>query len=145
MTVRAFLTAVLLAWASTIYAAPVDLPNVRVIDGDTVAVGETVYRLVGFDAPETGRRAKCPVEMELGTRATARLEAIVAQGKISLEQVACACRVGTEGTPFCNFGRRCAILRTSGRDVAERMIAEGLARAYVCGAERCPAREPWCR
>jgi endonuclease YncB( thermonuclease family) len=144
MTVRAVIAAVLFAWASAAHAAPVELPNVRVVDGDTVAVGETVYRLVGFDAPETGKRARCPAEMELGTRAASRLETIVAQGKVSLEQVACACRAGTEGTPFCNYGRRCAILRMNGRDVAERMIAEGLARAYICGAARCAPRESWC-
>jgi hypothetical protein len=31
-----------------------------------------------------------------------------------------------------------------GQDVGAMLIAEGLARAFVCGHTSCPAREPWC-
>ena len=41
---------------------PIAPDRVRVVDGDTIAVGKVTYRLVGFDAPETGMRAKCASE-----------------------------------------------------------------------------------
>jgi hypothetical protein len=47
---------------------------------------------------------------------------------------------GTEGTPRCNYGRSCGVLAIRGKDVAEILIGEGLARRYVCGATRCPKR-----
>ena len=102
------------------------------------------YRLVGFDAPEQGSRAKCSGEAALAERATSRLRSIVAAGGLDLARVACACRATTEGTPSCNYGRLCATLRTSGQDVADIMIREGLAHPLVCGPTRCPRREPWC-
>jgi hypothetical protein len=30
-----------------------------------------------------------------------------------------------------------------GQDVGAMLIAEGLARAFVCGRTSCAAREPW--
>ena len=51
---------------------------------------------------------------------------------------------GTEGTRRCNHGRLCATLTAAGREVGAIMIAEGLARRYVCGATRCPPRGTWC-
>jgi endonuclease YncB( thermonuclease family) len=125
-------------------AEPIDAGSIRVLDGDTVAVAAATYRLVGFDAPEEGTRAKCAGEAVLAVRATSRLRAIVAAGGLDLARIACACRPATEGTPFCNFGRLCAVLRSDGQDVAEIMIREGLAHPLVCGANRCPRRAPWC-
>jgi len=40
---------------------------------------------------------------------------------------------GTEGTLRCNYGRSCGVLRARGQDVGALLIAEGLARTYVCG------------
>ena len=125
-------------------AEPIDPGGFRVLDGDTVAVAGVTYRLIGFDAPEQGSRAKCAGEAALAERATSRLRAIVAAGGLDLARVACACRAATEGTPSCNYGRLCAVLRSSGQDVAEIMIREGLAHPLVCGPTRCPRREPWC-
>jgi endonuclease YncB( thermonuclease family) len=125
-------------------AEPVDAVSLRVIDGDTVTVAGVTYRLVGFDAPEEGSRARCVAEAALAERATSRLRAIVAAGGLDLARVACACRPATEGTPFCNFGRLCAVLRSDGQDVADIMIREGLAHRLACGPTRCPRREPWC-
>lgn len=118
---------------------------IRVIDGDTVAIHEVVYRLVGFDAPETGPRARCDAERDLGESAKARLKGLVDKPGLSITPVPCACRPGTEGTPRCNHGRYCAILKSEGVDVGTILIAEGLARPYVCGAHRCPRRKAWCR
>jgi len=126
---------------------PTKIPSltIQVVDGDTIRTNGLVYRLVGFDAPET-IDAKCPQERMLGERATARLKAIVTVSRHSLEltEVRCSCRPGTEGTRSCNFGRRCGLLKASGEDVGQILIREGLARPYVCGRYGCPKRQPWC-
>ena len=137
------LTFVLLFVSSIANASPLDPGQIEVLDGDTIRVAGETFRLVGFDAPET-YRAQCPSERELGNRATFRLRQHVAEGGLDLERIACACRSGTEGTPRCNYGRSCGVLRVHGQDVGAMLIAEGLARAFVCGRTSCPAREPWC-
>ena len=134
---------VLLFVASIANASPLSPGQVEVVDGDTIRIAGETFRLVGFDAPET-YRARCPSERELGNRATFRLRQLVAGGGLDLERVACACRSGTEGTPRCNYGRSCGTLYARGQDVGPMLIAEGLARAYVCGRTSCPPRESWC-
>jgi endonuclease YncB( thermonuclease family) len=129
--------------ASLANAAPIETSQIEVVDGDTIRVTGETFRLVGFDAPET-YRAQCSSERQLGNRATFRLRQLVASGGLDLERVACACRTGTEGTPRCNYGRSCGILRARGQDVGAVLIAEGLARAFVCGPTSCPKRESWC-
>src|ERR1700730_8577492 len=83
-------------------------------------------RLVGFNAPET-RRASCDAERELGAKATRRVRDLVRAGNLDFEFVACSCPPGTEGTPVCNYGRRCGTLKANGRDVGGILISEGLA------------------
>jgi endonuclease YncB( thermonuclease family) len=129
--------------ASIANASPLAPGQVEIVDGDTIRVAGETFRLVGFDAPEI-YRARCASERELGNRATFRLRQLVAGGGPDLEHVACSCRPGTEGTPRCNYGRSCGVLRIRGQDVGAVLIAEGLARAYVCGRTSCPAREDWC-
>jgi len=124
-------------------ASPLHSGQVEVLDGDTIRVAGETFRLVGFDAPET-YRAQCPSERELGNRATFRLRQLVADGGLDLERVPCSCPTGTEGTPRCNYGRSCGVLRARGQDVGTLLIAEGLARPYVCGRKSCPKREAWC-
>lgn len=54
----------------------------RVIDGDTIEAPFGVkYRLLGFDTPET-YFSKCDEELELGRRATERLEELMASGVV---------------------------------------------------------------
>src|SRR5262245_45904762 len=129
---------------SAAMASPVEPGQIDVVDGDTIRIAGETFRLVGFDAPET-YRAQCPSERELGNRATFRLRQLVAGGGLELERVACACRPGTEGTARCNYGRSCGVLTVRGRDVGEVLIAEGLARSYICGRTACPPRQTWCR
>jgi endonuclease YncB( thermonuclease family) len=118
--------------------------TIEVIDGDTVRFDGEVYRLVGFDTPERGDRARCEDERRRSEVATARLRKLITGGDASLKRVACACRKGLEGTRECNFGRLCGSLSIGGQDVGRILISEGLAHPYVCGATSCPPRRPWC-
>lgn len=123
-------------------AAPIARSAIRVIDGDTIAVGKLHYRLVGFDAPEIGR-ARCPVERALGLAARDRLREIVGNGRLDLTEVACACAAKTVGTHLCNYGRRCGVLTVAGRDVGAILIREGLAHPYPYDRRRAKA-PGWC-
>lgn len=121
--------------------------SVRVIDGDTISLddGRPDIRLLGFNAPETGSRARCEAERQKGEAAKRRLRELVSGGRSDFHQVACSCPPGTEGTAVCNFGRRCGTLRVNGVDVGVTLIGEGLAVRFVCGVTGCPALpRPWC-
>lgn len=141
----AIIMGVLLASAAS--AVPIEARHIHVIDGDTVRImhRRPDVRLVGFNAPET-YRAACEAERELGERATQRLRELVRREKLEFEFVACSCRPGTEGTPACNYGRRCGTLKAGGRDVGDILIRENLAVSFVCGAGGCPPTpRPWCK
>jgi endonuclease YncB( thermonuclease family) len=120
-------------------AGPID-----VIDGDTVRFQGATYRLVGFDSPERGDKARCDDERRRAEAASARLQALITSGDARLERVDCACRPGQEGTRNCNYGRLCGSLSIGGRDVGSILISEGLAHPYVCGSTSCPPRRRWC-
>src|SRR5262249_34623549 len=92
---------------------------ISVIDGDTVRANGRVYRLVGFDTPESGSLARCERERKLADAATSRLRELSATGQPALERISCSCPRGTEGTRECNYGRFCATLRADGRDVGD--------------------------
>ena len=131
---------------SSVSSAPVTSDEVRVIDGDTIRVHhqQPNVRLVGFNAPET-RRAVCEAERQLGNKATRRLRDLVQSSQLDFEFAACACRPGTEGTPSCNYGRRCGTLKAGGEDVGLILIRENLAVPFVCGQTRCPPTPKWCQ
>jgi endonuclease YncB( thermonuclease family) len=77
--------------------------------------------------------------------ARARLQALInGRGKLELTEVRCSCLPGSEGTRFCNYGRACGTLKVRGVDVGRTLIAEGLARPYICSKYRCPRRQGWC-
>jgi hypothetical protein len=71
-------------------AATIEQAQIQVIDGDTIRANGQVYRLVGYDAPESGLNAKCESERTLAARATSRLRQIVAAGGLRFERVPCA-------------------------------------------------------
>lgn len=129
--------------ASVAAAEPVGSSEIRVTDGDTILAHGKVYRLVGFNAPETFK-ARCADERTLGVKARARLQALINAGALDLTEVQCSCAPGTEGTQSCNYGRSCATLKANGIDVGQTLIKEGLAEVYVCGRYRCPKRRDWC-
>jgi endonuclease YncB( thermonuclease family) len=117
--------------------------QIDVIDGDTVRLNGTAYRLAGIDAPERGNRARSDDERRRAEAATQRLRALVASGNAQLTRVPCACRPGLEGTRDCNYGRLCGSLSIGGQDAGNILMSEGHARPYKCGATGCPQRRPW--
>ncbi len=138
---RLIIAALALVISSALGAAPISKNQFTVTDGDTIHVKGEVNgtRLVGFNAPET-REAQCHRD-----KATARLNQLVAGGKLELTKVACSCVPGTKGTMICNYARSCGTLRVNGRDVGDILIAEGLAVPFVCEATSCPTTpRPWC-
>ena len=100
--------AALLAMVAYAHGQPVSSADIRVIDGDTIALkGWSQHvRLVGFNAPETDN-ARCEAEAQLGQRAKQRLQGLVSIGSLELTFIACSCPPGTEATQRCNHGRRC--------------------------------------
>jgi endonuclease YncB( thermonuclease family) len=133
--------------AQAAIASPIDPARIHVVDGDTIRVDgiKPDYRLVGFNAPDKGSRAKCDAEDAASPAATAKLRQLVIAGSLDLEPVRCSCPIGTETTERCNHGRLCAVLRSNGINVGLLLIKEGLAAPFVCGVTNCPKLpRPWC-
>ena len=103
--------------------------HLTVVDGDTVTLRGQSIRLVGFDTPET-YKAQCAAERNLAHAATDKLRDLLAQA--SSAQLVYLPRRD-------QYGRDLARLMLDGRDVADIMIAEGLARRYSGGQRRS-----WC-
>jgi endonuclease YncB( thermonuclease family) len=122
-----------------------DSVRIEILDGDSIRSGQQVYRLVGFNTPESGDDAQCERERSLAARATRRLRDLVTGAEIDLRRVPCGWPRGTEGTGQCNYGRLCGTLTVRGRDVGTILIAEGLAERYVCGSASCPPHKRWCQ
>ena len=117
---------------------PLDPAVVYVVDGDTIRVAGSSYRLTGFDAPEIGRCAECEGEVAKGYDAKERVVDLVHGGElVALTRSACACPPDApEGTMGCNCGRRCGTLRVAGEDVGTILMREGLAKPAVSLASR---------
>jgi endonuclease YncB( thermonuclease family) len=127
------------------YAEPVASNDIYVLDGNTIDLRGQLIRLVGFDTPDEGERARCAIERTLAARAAARLRQIIRRGdKIDLQIVTCACFPGTEATQQCNNGWTCGRLTVDGKDVGTMLVAENLAHTFVCGQYSCPKRMSWC-
>lgn len=113
-------------------AAPSVAPGlhdvISVYDGDTIRLGDERIRIVGLDTPELGHRAQCQEEAVAAEQAKQALIAEFARGNVALE------RQGTD-----RYGRTLARVTVDGRDVADTLIAQGLARPYAGGR-----RDGWC-
>ena len=103
--------------------------NIFVIDGDTIAVGDVRHRLMGFDTPET-YRARCEEEHALGTKATQRVEELIAEAR--------GLTLASEPRPD-KYGRTLSKAYVSDDPLADILISEGLARTYHGGK-----RVNWC-
>jgi micrococcal nuclease len=105
--------------------------RLRVIDGDTLEDmrDDITYRIVNIDTPETGLRARCAAERDLGNRATQAARALVSDAR----------RLEFRATGRTDrYGRTIAFVVIDGRDMGETLIEAGLARPWR------GRREPWC-
>jgi len=105
--------------------------DIRVIDGDTIEDmrADITYRIVNIDTPETGSRAQCAAERDLGNQATRQARALItAAADLELRPTGRVDR----------YGRTIAYVVIDGRDLGETLIAEGFARPWR------GRREPWC-
>jgi hypothetical protein len=98
-----------------------------VIDGDTFDINGTRIRIAGIDAPET-HPSRCPEEARLGQAATEELAELLRGTPLWIS-----------GTRTDRYGREVRTVRVAGVDVADTMIAAGLARNYDGGK-----RQAWC-
>lgn len=103
-------------------ASAVFADNVRVIDGDTLQIGETIYRLHGIDAPEYGQ--KCETNSSktwpCGKKSTELLQSLT-----NGQNVTCDNR-GSDG-----YGRIIGVCNVDETDLNSEMVAAGLAWAFV--------------
>ncbi len=100
-----------------------------VIDGDTIHLHSVRVRIEDIDAPEI-HDYKCPDELILAERATARLLQLLNAG--SFEVV----RIGSRDVDV--YGRELRVLSRDGHSLGGILVSEGLARSWD------GARHPWC-
>lgn len=114
--------AVLMAGTSMALAAPVPQGPVKVVDGDTLHIGDTVIRLHGIDAPERDQHCDSPSGKgwACGTWARSHLQTLVRGARLDCTAL------DTD-----RYGRTLARCTVDGADVAARMVADGAAIAYV--------------
>lgn len=95
--------------------------SVRVVDGDSLRIGEARVRLHGIDAPELNQTCTTPqgALWRCGQWSRAQLEAFV-QGQ----------RLDCDDLGADRHGRRLARCRLDGRDIAALMVTVGAAFAY---------------
>lgn len=91
--------------------------QVRVIDGDTIALNGTTYRLHGIDAPE--------LKQECDGWMAGQYAAAVLRGLVDKRIVVCIPRTTDR------FGRTVAICLADGVDVGAEMVRQGMAWAFI--------------
>jgi endonuclease YncB( thermonuclease family) len=91
-------------------------PAIVVIDGDTILLKGERLHIMNIDAPELPMTARCDGEGLLALAAKDRLAALLKTGPVTIE------RHGEE-----QHGRTLALIRVSGMDVGELLIAANLA------------------
>ncbi len=96
-----------------------------VVDGDTIWLNGEKIRFSTFNTPEVA--GKCKREIELADQATRKLSAILSSNRFIVQ------RQGLD-----RYERRLAVVRVAGRDVADLMIAAGLAHEWQ------GFRQSWC-
>ncbi len=94
----------------------------QVIDGDTIAIGDTRIRLEGIDAPESGQTCKRKWfgSWPCGAAATDALQSLLAGKTVSCEP-----------RGLDKYGRTLGVCFVDGRDVNAQMVRQGFAWAFV--------------
>lgn len=120
--------------ATLVLSSAAAAADLRVIDGDTVALGDERLRLLDIDAPEF-HRPRCPAEAVMADRARRRLADLLAGGTVLVE------RSGERD----RYGRTLARLRVDDRDAGDVLMAEGLVVPWRPGrAAWEERRRHWC-
>src|SRR6516162_6676857 len=102
--------------AGALARSPDMAQGVTVIDGDTIRLDGTTFRLWGIDAPEA--RQDCRDGWPAGREATAHLRRMIdGQG------------VSCEPRTIDRYGRTVALCRENGRDIGADMVSAGMAWA----------------
>lgn len=96
-----------------------------VVDGDTIWLNGEKIRLSTFNTPEVN--GQCSREIALAQQATRKLSAVLSNNRFTVQ------RQGLD-----RYDRRLAVIRIDGRDVADLMIAAGLAHEWQ------GFRQSWC-
>lgn len=107
-----------------------DPAGMRVIDGDTVAIAGETMRLIGIDVPEERGRVECVTSLRIAQAARAKIEAMKADARSG--------RYEHDGKD--RLGRTLAHVTLDGQDIAEKLLADGLAKLWN-GRGRPPR---WC-
>lgn len=107
----------------------INATDIRIIDGDTVQVGQHIIRLIGFDTPET-HRPRCVSELNRGKKATRRLRSFIKEAQFAKFLF---------NQSKDQYGRLLAKMYLNNRDAADIMVSAGLAKRYNGGL-----RESWC-
>lgn len=97
-----------------------DAPDIRIVDGETLTLGDRVVRLSGMAAPMRGEQCRRPdgAPFDCGGAAAAALTRLTAGRAIS-------CRiVGRDG-----FGRGIGQCEANGTDLARTLVGDGFAVA----------------
>lgn len=134
-----FALAVRYVFAAEVLPGPIPAKVVRVLDGDTINVRARIWfdqdvvvavRLLGVDAPEI--KGKCPAEVAMAREARAFVLSVAPVGSTVLLR-------GVRPDKYA--GRVDASVEVSAeRDLAETLLAAGLARLYAGGK-----RGGWCQ
>ena len=93
----------------------------RVVDGDTLEIGQTIVRLADIDAPELGQRCDGPRTLNRCGVVAARILAERIEDKV----------VRCEVTSIDDYGRSIARCEDRGVDLSEWLVREGYAMAFV--------------
>lgn len=103
--------------------------DIRVIDGDTIAIGSRRIRLVGIDTPEVD--GQCPYERQQAARATQRLRELISTSSTVV-------LVPQDGPNKDRYGRYLRWVGTAHGPAGVILRQEGLAREWT------GRRESWC-
>jgi len=100
-----------------------------VVDGDTIWFAGEKIRIADIDTPEISE-PKCPSELALGNKASARLIELINAGPFELK--------AWPGRDEDRYGRKLRVLVRDGHSIGDILVSEGLARTWS------GRREPWC-
>ena len=100
-----------------------------VVDGDTIWLEGVKIRMADIDTPEISE-PKCNWEYEQGIKARDRLVVLLNEGPFDVVPI------GDRDED--SYGRKLRVLARSGHSIGDRLVSEGLARAWT------GRREPWC-